>query len=350
MLRYSLRKLGNFLISFGEPPRSKQSTLTSSSNESSRMSSFEERAEKLANEHSDILLGGSIQLIGLNTIIEESKKNNINIVKYAQKITEKIIYNNITTDDFFEKYDEETFVIVFGKLNKKQAEIKTKYISDKIRNKLEKINELSKLDVSFTVSSTNKNEIKSRQGLIIDVIADTLQKVKNEVANAIQILQNSIIKDAKIMFSPIWNPNVKKIYIYRCIISLGESKRHLEHLQSIGNSDDLRMVLFDLDAFILGKSLEALHNIFNKQGRISILIPINFNSINYKHTRDKFINFCQDIPQSYKKYILFELHGVPNGTPFMKLTDIFGILKRNSNAVILSVNKEIDYIHKLSEM
>lgn len=38
------------------------------------MSSFEEKAEKLANEHSDILLGGSIQLIGLNTIIEESKK------------------------------------------------------------------------------------------------------------------------------------------------------------------------------------------------------------------------------------------------------------------------------------
>ena len=73
MLRYSLRKLGNFLISFGETPRSKQSTLTSS-NESSRMSSFEEKAEKLANEHSDILLGGSIQLIGLNTIIEESKK------------------------------------------------------------------------------------------------------------------------------------------------------------------------------------------------------------------------------------------------------------------------------------
>lgn len=314
------------------------------------MSSFEERAEKLANGHSDILLGGSIQLIGLNTIIDESKKNNINIVKYAQEITEKIIYNNITTDDFFEKYNEETFVIVFGKLNKEQAEIKTKYISDKIRNKLEKINELSKLDVSFTVSSTNKNEIKSRQGLIIDVIADTLQKVKNEVANAIQILQNSIIKDAKIIFSPVWNPNLKKIYIYRCIISLGESKRHLEHLQSIGNYDDLRMVLFDLDVFILGKSLEALHNIFNKHGRISILIPINFNSINYKHTRDKFINFCQDIPQSYKKYILFELHSVPNGTPFMKLTDIFGILKRNSNAVILSVNKEVDYIHKLSEM
>ena len=350
MIRSSLRRFGNFLISIGETPRQNYKAPALNSRDSSdEEPPFEQRATQLIAASKDGLLGGSIQLLGLNEIIKNSATNKPGIVKAALRIAEDTIRKHLTVDDIFQKYDDETFILVFGKVDSNKAEIITKNIADEIRDKLENNEFLSKIDVSFSVVKTDKSILETRQGLVVDVIADNLRKVKDEATNALQAWRQEVIKDAKTLFSPVWDPNKKNVSTYRAIIDLGNANNSLKNLLHIANKEEIRLVLFDLDCLVLGGSLQSLHSILGNSGYTSFIIPINFNNLIQKGTRDKFITLCQNITDSYQKYIIFEVHSVPAGTPIMRITDIVGLLKRYTSGIIMDFQKESAQLRGFSE-
>lgn len=354
MLRSVLRKLGQFLVVFSSDsiPLSDAHSVILPSSHRGPNGHFEGRAQKLLAARRGVatdLLAGNVQLLGLGEI-----KRNADPKVRAQggnvrRLAEEIIKQHLTTEDFFDAYDDETYILCFGDLSLEQAEATTRSIAEEIRRRLsDEVIELG-LKVDYIVTKTDLASFEGSEKSIVETIAMTLRKVRDEAELASKAWRQDIIKTAQIRYSPVWNPNHRNVYIYRASIDSETAQKALRRAAGLTSSEELLLMLFELDCFIIGGALEALHALHSRDEESRIIIPINCNSFTNKINRDQYISLFSEFPNSYKKFILFEIHSISAGIPIIRLSDFVRILKIYSQNVIIDINSHIKLLRELAE-
>lgn len=94
-------------------------------------------------------------------------------------------------------------------------------------------------------------------------------------------------------------------------------------------------VVFELDCLLIGKAVESLHKLLCRGAKARIVIPVTFTTVQERSFRERYLNLCREVPPSYKRFILFHLHGPMASTPVSRLTEIGVALKAYSEGVII---------------
>jgi hypothetical protein len=115
----------------------------------------------------------------------------------------------------------------------------------------------------------------------------------------------------------------------------------MQRLTTLSSADEMREILFDIDSLILGRAAEALHNLVADGGRTQLIIPLYYDSVDSRSRRKKYQEICENIPEAYRRFLLFEIHDIPTGIPYSRISELAVVLNKYGKGVLLEVGMEI---------
>jgi GGDEF domain-containing protein len=349
IFRSALQKLGSYLLTVSDEPERRTPERTPFHHLSE--SAFEQQACRLMqaqNAEANGIVAGSVQLLGLSEIRRSVGDGPHSVASVVRRIAEQVIKKNLAEDDAFFRNDDETFLLCFASDSKHAAETTTKLIAAEITARLKAEAPDAALRVDQTVAQIDHGSLEAGHQSIVGAIAAALQKVREEAEQTIVAWRQHLLRNATVRYSPVWSPTKHVVSMYRTMLDPETGRQALRRLNMISNSDDLTIVLFELDCLLVGHAIQALHTLLSHSGTVQILIPINLGSLNNRAHRQEYLGLCQNFPESYKKLLLFELHSAPPGTGVSRIVDLALMLKVHSGGVIIEAQPDAERLQELA--
>jgi len=274
------------------------------------------------------VMAGSIQLLGMAEIKQRLGARWSAVAEIAGRLAEQTIQRHISAGDAYQRHDGETFVLCFASPDKAHAEAKTRVIGEEIASMLARQTPQIPLQVSHTVAEVKWADVDKGGGEpIAEQIARELRQVRERAEAATRTWRSDLARTAGIRFCPIWHPPRRVVTSYRAMLNEQTGTQVLQRLAGVTTAEELKSTLHELDCLIIGRAINALDRLLNAGGKAQMLVSVNFHSLTNRTAREKYLNLCRDIPPHYKRFLLFEVHGAPNGTPISRLVEMALALK-----------------------
>jgi EAL domain-containing protein (putative c-di-GMP-specific phosphodiesterase class I) len=298
---------------------------------------------------SPTVIAGSIQLLGMSEIRQRLGVRWSAVADVACRIAEQTIQRHISARDSYQRHGEDTFVLCFDLPDKAHAEAKARTISEEIVTLLAQQTPEIRLQVEHTVAEVKWADIDNGEAeSIAELIARELRQVRERADTAARAWRNELVRTAGINFDPIWHPPRGIVTGYRTMLNEQTGTHATQRLVNITTPEELKRTLHELDCLIVGRAIKALDRLLHAGGMAQIVIPVNFNSLSNRTAREKYLNLCRDIPQYYKRFLLFEVHGAANGTPVSRLTEVALALKPYSHGVLVELPASCGQLQELA--
>lgn len=287
---------------------------------------------------SPTVMAGSIQLLGMAEIKQRLGTHWVAVADIACRIAEQTILRHISAEDAFQRHGEETFVLCFASPDQARAEAKTRTISEEIATLLARQKPQIPLQVDHTTAEVEWADITDGEAdSIAELIARELRQVRERAGAAAQAWRKELIRTAGICFAPIWHPPHRIVTSYRVMLNEQTGTHAMQRLASVTTPEELKSTLHELDCLIVGRAIKALDRLLNAGGMAQMLVSVNFNALNNRTARENYLNLCRDIPEYYRRFLLFELHGAANGTPGSRLVDMAVALRPYCHGVLVDL-------------
>lgn len=326
-IRIGLKKLASMLLALSadaSPPATGRNANASRSFGEMRTTS------------SPTVMAGSIQLLGMAEIKQRLGARWSKMADSAFRIAEQTIQRHITAEDAYQRHGRETFLLCFASPDKAHAEAKTRMIAEEIVTRLAQQTPQIPLRVDHTVAEVEWADIdEGEPESIAESIARELRQVRERAEASARAWRNELLRCAGIRFGPIWHAPRRIVAGYRAMLNEQTGARALQRLAGITTPEELKSTLHELDCLIVGRAIKALDRLLHAGGMAQVLVSVNFNSLSTRAMREKYLNLCRDIPQQYKRFLLFEVHSAPNGTPVSRLVEIALALKPYGHGVLV---------------
>lgn len=332
MVKAAIRRLGELLISLGSSSPSRRDNRR-------RHKSFDRKSGRLLKQRGigSPVLAGAVQLIGLQKLQQQLGPAWDDIARQAYDIADTVIKRNLSEADVYERYDDETYIVCFADLDRAHAELKARRIVDSIKLALlEAASEVRHLEVAQSVAEVPDEELVfAEDESFIDALAGSLRKVRSEVDEAHQTWRRILLRDASIVHSPIWSPKNRTVLMCRSLLDDLTGKAALRRIQALSVPDDLRSTLADVDCVILDRAVRAFHELIQREERIIAVVPVNFQTLNEKITRESYLRLCRDMPSSYGQFLMMEVHGLSPGVPTSRTMELCQYLRPYCKGIII---------------
>jgi GGDEF domain-containing protein len=345
MIRGAVQKFGRFLVSVTNPAEVSDRKMppTGGTGPVTRNRQFEQRArEILAEQRTEApkLLAGTIQLLGMEEIRKSLGGSWEHVASQASAIAERTIRGHLGERDIYERNDSETYVICFGDLNRRQAEAKAQRIVEEIKATLAKeVPQASKVQVGQFVSEVEwAAEIDPGESFI-DAVAGQLRLVRSEAEQSAKQWRRMLMSDARVVFGPTWHIKNRTVVMFRCLLDDITGKMVLRRLTTLSNPEELLSALRDIDYRVLSSAVRSLHDLLTNDGKALILIPINFQTLHEKSWRDDYLKLCRDVPEPYRRFIVFEIRGRPLGVAASRLVDLVHCIRPFCKSVVVETTE-----------
>lgn len=285
------------------------------------------------------IMAGSIQLLGMAEFRQRLGARWSDVADVACRVAEQTIERHISAEDAYQRHGDETFVLCFASPDKAHAEGKTKAISEEIAVMLAQETPQIRLRVDHTVAEVEWDDIDGgADESIAGLIALELHQVRERADAAARAWRNELLRTAGIRFSPIWDPERRVVSSYRAMLNEQTGIYAMRRLAGVSTPEELKSTLHELDCLMVGRTIKSLDRLLQTGGMAQIVVPVNFNSLTNRTARETYLNLCRSIPESYKRFLLFEVHGAARGTPVSRLIEIALALKPYCHGVLVEVS------------
>jgi hypothetical protein len=249
-----------------------------------------------------------------------------------------VLRKHLKGADVYTRKDEEIYILCFATLDKYQAERKTKAIVEEIKAVLlREVPEAGRLRVGHRMTEVKPAQALRSGSSLLDTITASLDAVKREADEILERQRRILLEEASVVFSPVWNPSGQSVVLFRCLLDDWTSRTTLQNLEKLSEPETLQRAIADLDCLILGRAIQTLHGILQSNGKTVLLVPVNFQTLVQRTSRDEYLSLCHKMPKAYGKFLFFEIYGVPSQTPASRILQIAKTVQPFSNALVLSV-------------
>ncbi|MBX3492062.1 MAG: hypothetical protein KF899_03825 [Parvibaculum sp.] len=297
---------------------------------------------------SPTVVAGTIQLLGMAEIKKQLGARWSTVADIAFGIAEQTILRHISLEDAYQRHGREAFLLCFATPDKAHAEAKTRTIAEEIATLLAQRSPHISLRVDHTIAEIEWADIdKDGAESIAELMACELRKVRERAESSARAWRNELLRTAGIRFGPILHPPRRIVICYRAMLNEQTGTHALQRLAVATTPDELKDTLHELDCLIVGRGITALDRLLHAGGMAQMLIPVNFNSLSIRATREKYLGLCRDIPPHYKRFLLFEVHSAPSGTPVSRLIEIALAFKPYCHGVLVEVSGNYSGLQEL---
>lgn len=343
MFKNSLKKLGVFLLSIAAEGPSPAAASRRHPHIDVRRARFDECVRRVIASRpngSTRLLAGAVQLVGMNEIRQALGEGAWETVAgKAHEITEATIRAHLSANDACDRRDDETYILCFADTDKRDAEAKAERIVSEIKERLarEAPQAAERVRVSHEVSELEWVEDEASATPLIDMLAGSLRKVREEADRAAKQWRHALVHEATVVYGPLWRSKARAVPMFRCLLDDATGKIALERLRMLSGIDALLQTTSELECVMFSRAVQALHALLQNNGTAALVVPVSFHTLNERRLRERFTALCRDMPDAYRQFVIFELRAVPSGVPDIRLTEMVQQLKPLGKSVILEM-------------
>lgn len=310
---------------------------------------FAERLNRILWQRRSIL-AGNIHLVGLQKIRVRLGAEWPRIADRAQEVAQKTILRFCKPDDIFTRYDELSFLIIFSDLSVDQALLRCHEIGEEIGRRLlgdsfaieatEVSTGVFETDGSLIFNAVSKEEVLRRLLPPDATAAATTATAGGETAEGeatsldglpdfsfAQVDRTEALASMNVMYRPMWNLRHKAIANY--FVTAGAVSVFGDQLWDTSLRREFGDILSpaEFDIYVARRALRDMAANVAQGQKMLLCWPVHFESIAGRIGRQAYIGLCRDIPDAVRQLLIFELDGLPEGTPQSRLLDVLSVLK-----------------------
>lgn len=300
-----------------------------------------ERLGRLLRDRRSVL-SGNIHLIGLQRIRDRAGSEWPRIADRARDITLKVLQRFCGPDDLFTRYDDLSFLVIFPALPREQAQLRCHDIGEEIGRRLlgEKFSAeaaavstgVFEVDGSLIFSTVNRQDLIQRL-LSGDAVKNTEEDPPSLAEDVLpdfsfaQLDKTKALASMELMYRPMWNLRHKAIANY--FAAAGALNIFGGRVWDSALRREYEGVLSpaEFDTYIARRALRDMAANVARGQKVLLCWPIHFETMAGRIGRSAYIDLCREIPDTVRQLLIFELDGMPQGTPQSRLLDVLAVLK-----------------------
>lgn len=293
---------------------------------------------QLDEQGSPSLLGGCVQLLGLDRIKGRLGPRWINVAEKALVIAEEVLFERLGYGDIYRPIGEFAFQICFETNDEAEAELQVQRIAEAIDDRIgsELVETERAVSADTFVARVPSARIRDAKDPMSALYA-SLTAIRDAV-NASAIKRHSIpaLRYAGALFQPLYSNRDFGRTKNRCVLDTLAGAAAAKHLEEIEHLDDLIEALANLDSVLFAKAIEGLHHALGDVKRATIVIPVHFQTLASR--QPDFMDLALTLPLAYRKFVLIDLIGVPTAATKGELLRAVQTGRSISDRVILQLS------------
>lgn len=334
----------------------------------------------------ELITSGKLQFIGLKKIKKRMGKRWEGLQAVVYDTAEAVMSEHLSKSDIFIRYQDDSYVIIFGNLGLEEGQIKALVIADEIRRRLFCMEEKelkdievhhhaaeirtkdlieSSLDDTLNVIFTDMPSTEIKEGIkampaaplttppqeieVIEVEPEETQGTPLR-ENHVQSAERQQVM--RFSYLPLWDLQRNALTSYIC--------RALP-IQFGPGAEDSKTPLLDMYRFFFYKrphSISALANeeilaaVRDELGRMQtdgrklfIVCPVHYETYLRAQSYEKYRVICQQMTAEQKKFLTFMVVDIPDNVTQVALNNMVASLKSNARYVyaLLSSRQQIGF-------
>lgn len=233
-----------------------------------------------------------------------------------------VIEKHLSEEDHFTRTDKNQFMLLFGQKSLHEAEVACQKIGNEVATYLSELDPANRrLGLDRRIVDLDRTVISAENRLLDQVQTILLEKIKTPIHHlrvpiSLQDFpgdhENGLPKDLHFVYWPVWDVQRHLLAIYTCTPTgtgpdgSGRYGYNLFRKQAQANA----LIEFDLQT--LNRTIEGLSALQHRGERLLIICSVHYYTLAQESSRREYIQLCESIPEAIKKYLIFEVAGLPN--------------------------------------
>lgn len=146
-------------------------------------------------------------------------------------------------------------------------------------------------------------------------------------------------------FRPYWDVRHGVVSTWHCFPALVRGKGEIigRGYSTLGRDPSLKDIVdLDLDTYEYALSIlsDSLQNMFT----FLLSVSVHFETLSTASSRAAYLELCEVVPEVLRKYIVFEINGLPEGIPKSRLMELVALLQHQGRGVFVRMGdpKKVD--------
>lgn len=306
---------------------------------------FADGARKIL-EGPEPISAGKLHFLGLDKVRAHFGDNWPKLSSRAEALVRRAIERRLSPLDVYRKTADLNFVVVFGSLSGREADLKCALIAEEITRMLvgDELGD-GMLAVKTVATDLDGPEMLGRlvpsldiaQAIEAEIEVERLQREAPPPDISNEDVSNDPLAGIQFVYRPIWD--VKRSAVANFYLLPG---KHLASGRSrSGDSDIPGLENIEIrrrfDQLIIHRVITDLRALHRQDRRLVISFPIHFESISTPTRRSALLDGWRTLPAECRKLGVFELVGAPEGVPQGRLAEIVNHLRAESRGVLMRV-------------
>lgn len=274
---------------------------------------------------------GKLQVLGLTKIRRRFGDRWPEVCDWVHATVDRTIKKRLTPADVCMRAGEDGYVILFGQLSRREAEFKCVAIAEEVAEQILGQREAAE----FVEVKTVVGEVDGRAVVEdVDPVAGLENVVESKGKSAAgKGAATSNGPGMRCTFRPIWDVQRGALLAYNCepVMESGERPWRLgSHASQRGAQ---REEILKFDQFMLCEAARTMRHLARINRRFLLCCCVHYETLSRTVSRTAHAALCQQIPEDYRRYIIFELIDVPQHLPRIRLDDVLSGLRGHSRSI-----------------
>jgi hypothetical protein len=277
---------------------------------------------------------GKLQVLGLTKIRRRFGDRWPEVCDWVHATVDRTIKKRLTSADVCMRAGEEGYVILFGELARREAEFKCVAIAGEVAEQILGQREAA----AFVEVKTVVGEVDGR-AVVEDV--DPVAGLENVIESKGQsstgkgaaTAGGSAAAGLRCSFRPIWDVQRGALLAYNCEPALESGKRPWRLGSHASQRGAQRDEIIKFDQFMLCEAARTMRHLARINRRFLLSCCVHYETLSRTVSRTAHAALCQQIPEDYRRYVIFELIDVPQHLPRIRLDDVLSGLRGHSRSI-----------------
>ncbi len=344
------------------------------------------------------LPAGTMQLLGLTGLRQSLGPAWAENAEKVYRIVDNVLRRRLDVTDAFYKVDEETYLVLFTRLDRPAAGFKAKVIADEVeRLALGELPDGNRISVLSAVAEVDRGMILEKIQSLPDLVryvraasaaelaappavpvapgevllfgeapetadsepadgganatAPAVTGAGPDLADLDQSLSGlfqrktvaMFLKECRAGFQPCFSLKRRSFSVFFAVAMHGPSGRpaHLVHDPLLETPEELP---FQIDRYVLTSGLLGLHRMLGNGERGLVILNAAFSSLAQSRQREAYFARLREVPSGVAKYLGFSLRDIPPGTPASRVAEIMAYLQPFGGTRLLHIGPDFHLI------
>ncbi len=339
------------------------------------------------------LPAGTMQLIGLANMRQSLGEQWPTSAEKVYRVVDSVLRRRLDVTDAFYKVDDETYLVLFTRLDRAAAGFKAKVIAEEVEKLvlgelptdnhisvlsavaevergmiLEKIQSVTDLvryvrqasEAEAAARATQPGEVLLFDETPLPVVgtesgtaaaATPVTGAGPDLADLDQPLGSlferksvaMFLKECRAGFFPSFSLRRRSFSAYFAVAMHGPSAKPAHQVQDplLDMPDELP---FQIDRYVLTSGLLGLHRMLSNGDRGLVIMSVAYSTLAHSRQRETYFTRLREVPPGLAKYLGFSLRDIPAGTPASRVAEIMAYLQPFGGSRLLRIGADFHLI------